>query len=271
MSALVAVLLALAQQDAGLPTVGDTIWVRRAVAAPAGATVRPPDWSPQGDVELLGPPVLDRVGDSVVIRFPLVAWTAGRKAVAVPGASVLLRDGAVETMPPMQARFSVRSVLPDEPVAGIAPQPAAGVVARGTANMLPLFLLGALALLMLGPLHWWWRRRGEALPRAPTPAAEVVPVDRWAAAGEARSVLADAAARLRGAIAARVPDAHRGLDTDGVVAVLGSSPDDLPVPELAAVLRRLDAARFAPPSPADVEALHADAVALAGRVAGAEP
>ena len=102
---------------------------------------------------------------------------------------------------------------------------------RGTRSVIPLLAGLAAAALVLAPLHWWWRRRGPAIPPAasPPPMRAEPPIERWADAGESRAVAATATARLRGAIAIRVPSAHRGLDTTAVVEQLRIDRPDWPL------------------------------------------
>ncbi len=262
-------LLLLMQAAAQGPTVGDTVWVRRAVPLPAGYTVRQPEWKLTGDVELLGPPTIEVRGDSAILRAPLVAWTPGAHSVQVPAPELLGPDGSLSTPPLTTARFTIRATLPDRPVIELRPQPEAGIIGRRTVSWLPLVIFSVLALLLLVPLHWLWRRRGHSLPLPAPPPVPTVPASRWADAGEARSVLAAGSARLRRSIAAQLPDAHEGLDTAGCLAVLEASGRDWPLAELAQVLAALDAARFAPGSPEEVLALYARAAELADQLEGA--
>ena len=68
-------------------------------------------------------------------------------------------------------------------------------------------------------------------------------LERWSDAGETRAVAAVATRRLRALIAARLPAAHTGLDTEDVLrAVAGRT--DWPQAELGDLLRSLDEARF---------------------------
>jgi hypothetical protein len=262
-------LLLLLQAAGQGPTVGDPIGVRRAVRLPAGYTARPPEWKLSGDdVELLGQPTVELRGDSAILRAPLVAWTPGPHAVEVPAPELLGPDGSLSTQPQTIARFSIRPTLPNRPVAQLRPQPAAGLISRRTVSWLPLVLVTVMALLLLVPLHWLWRRRGKPLPMPAPPPLPAVPAARWADAGEARSVLAAAAARLRRSIAARLPDAHEGLDTGSCLAVLEHGGQDWPLADLARLLAALDAARFAPGTPDEVLALYSESVALAERIEG---
>ena len=263
-------LLALTIQSPA-PTVGDTVWMRRAVPIRAGQTARAPEWELTGDVELLGPPVLSVRGDSAVVAYPLVAWVAGPHTVAVPSPILLAPDGAVDSLPAESRTFEVRSVLPARGDSTVAPQPEAGIVRRRTVTLRPLALLLAAAVLLVLPLHWWWRRGGRPLPLPEIARPGAPPVERWADAGEARAVLALASARLRGIVAHAVPEAHEGLDTEACLARVADARPDWPLDELAALLRALDEARFSPQPFPGALSLHDDASALAARLADAPP
>ncbi len=264
--ALVLAALAAQQPPRAAPTVGDTIWVRRTIRVPERHTARAADWELIGDVELLGPPELLLDGDSATVRYPLVAWTPGSHRVEIPSPTLLAPDGSVDSLPPAAVTFTVRSVLPDRPPSQLAPQPPAGLVRRRTVSLLPPLILLAGAVALLLPLHWWWRRRGKALPPAEALPRPTVPLERWAGAGEARSVLALAAARIRGAIARAEPEAHERLDPAACIALLAERRPDWPVAQIASLLKALDAARFAPGPGADAGALYRSADALATRL-----
>ena len=265
MSLLLVALLSVAVQ-APLPTVGDTVWVRRAVPLGRGQVARAAEWELTGDVELLGPPVLSVRGDSAVVAYPLVVWVPGQHTVAVPSPILLAPDGAVDSLSPESRTFEVRSVLPPRADSTVAPQPEAGIVRRRTVTARPLALLLLAAVLLVLPLHWWWRRRGRPLPPAGVVRVAAPPVERWADAGEARAVLALASARLRGIVARAIPEAHEGLDTEACLARVVAARPDWPLDELAAVLRALEEARFSPRPFPGALSLHDDAASLADRL-----
>lgn len=266
LSCVLAALAVVQQPPRALPTVGDTVWVRRSVRVPSRYTARAAEWELTGDVELLGPAQLILDGDSATVRYPLVAWTAGTHRVEVPSPTLLAPDGSVDSLSPATVTFSVRSVLPDRPPSQLQPQPPAGLVTRRTVSLLPPLLLLLAAAALLAPLHWWWRRRGRPLPALDAPPRPTVPLDRWAEAGEARSVLALASARIRGAIARAEPEAHERLDPAACIALLAERRPDWPVAQIASLLRALDAARFAPGTGADAGGLYRSADALAARL-----
>jgi hypothetical protein len=234
----------LAQTPA--PTVGDTVWVGRTVAVPAGATLRPADWDAPEPVERLGAPVVTARGDSAEVAYPIVVWRAGALTVDIPGPLVLRSGGQIDSLPPLPVHLTIASVLPAVPQDSVlAPQPRADFVPRTSATPVPLLVLLAVAALLLAPLHWWWRRRGHPRPRPalPTPGPANAPLDRWADAGETRAVASVATARLRALIADRMPAAHAGLDTESLLQTIAARAD-WPLAELGDVLRSLDEARF---------------------------
>jgi hypothetical protein len=253
----------------GTPTVGDTIWLARTVAVPAGHTLRPADWRPDDPLELLGPPRVTERGDSTEIAYPVVVWRAGTQETEIPGPLLLGAGGGVDSLPAQRVTLQVASVLPlVPPDSALAPQPRAEFVPRGTRSVIPVLLALLAAALLLAPLHWWWRRRGPTAPPAPSPARPELPLERWADAGESRAVAASVTAGLRAAIALRVPSAHRALDTDALLAQLAADRADWPLDELRAVLRALDEARFGTESGSSMLELARDAQGLESRLAG---
>ena len=264
----------LLQTAVATPTVGDTIWLARTVAVPAGHVVRPPEDSLGGPVELLGPPQMIPQSAGVLIRYPAVAWEPGRHVVALPGPVLVGPDGLADSIAPFEVTVTVRSVLPQSrPDSALPVQPATGLVTRSRSTAIPLLVALALAALLLAPVHWWWRRRGPRVPTAPPAApAAGVPFGRWADAGEQRAVLAAASAVLRSVIARAVPDARPGLDTTALLDVLAGQQRDLPLAEIESMLRELDATRFAPATVADAAGAARRAAALAEAIAaGDEP
>jgi hypothetical protein len=250
------------------PTVGDTIWVGRTVAVPAGATLRPADWDAPEPIERLGPPRVSPHGDSADVSYPIVVWRTGPLTVDLPGPLLLSAGGRVDSLPPMTVQLVIGSVLPRvSSDSTLAPQPRADFVPRTSASPLPLLILLAASALVLAPLHWWWRRRGRPRPRpdlAPARGNEP-PVERWADAGESRAVASAATSRLRVLIAARLPAAHPGLDTEDLLRAVAVRAD-WPLAELAELLRSLDEARFGHTVVPDALGLARRADALAPRL-----
>jgi hypothetical protein len=232
--------------QAALPTVGDTIWLRRSLRIPAGYVVRPAEWQPSDPIEAIGRPRVEASGDSVEISYPVVVWQPGQHVVELPGPLLLGPGGTVDSLAGMRLQVHVRSVLPV--LAGDSlpdPQPRASLVARSEQTLGPLFVLWGVSLMLLLPLHLWWRRRGKP---APTPvtltAPPEIPLARWADAGEYRALVHVSSTELRAAVAQRVTAAHSGLDTRRLLDELSSARPDWPLQELSRLLTALDEARF---------------------------
>ena len=250
------------------PTVGDTIWVSRTVDLPPGRSVRAEQWEAKDPIELLGPPRVTVREGSAEIAYPVAVWRTGAHSVEVPGPLLLAPDGGVDSLPGETVTLRVASVLPRPATdTSLGPQPRADFVSQPATSPWPVVILLVLAIAVLAPLHWWWRRRGKAVhrPERIDPAALAEPtLERWAAAGESRAVAAAAGARLRRAMAAGLPAAHVSLDTEAVLELVARQRPDWPVAELGDVLHELDRVRFG--TGAGPQALWA-----AGRAAELEP
>ncbi len=270
---MILVLLALLQTQgqAPGPTVGDTIWLERSVTVPPGAEVRAAPWEPEGDIGLLGRPVIRREGGTATVAYPAVAWTAGSHSIAVPGPILIGHDGSTDSLPAETRVIQVASVLPaGEAPEKLAVQPQAGIVAeRITSPWPPLAALLAAALLY-APIVWLWRRRGPATSAA-RPASEpaAIPLVEWTEAGEARAVAAVAARSLRGAITGLLPGAGPGLVTTRLVRILEEQRPKWPAAEISRVLHGLDAAQFAASAPDEVASLATRAGELRRQLEGA--
>lgn len=268
---MIVALLLLLQVPAPRLTVGDTIWLERSVPVPPGAEVRAAAWEPEGDIGLLGKPVVRRIGGTAVISYPAVAWTAGSHTIDVPGPILIGHDGRTDSLPAESQTVVVESVLPaNQPPEKVTVQPEVGTVVEPITTPWPLVTLLLAALLLLAPVVWWWRRRGPPLPpmRAGTEPAPA-PVAEWGEAGEVRAVAAVAAHSLRGVLVHRLPGAGPGLVTARLIRVLEEQRPKWPTADLARVLLGLDAAQFADTAGVDVLALAAEAEALARRVESA--
>ena len=245
--------LLLLLQAAAPPTVGDTIWVSRAVRIPPGDSIRPGDWSLDGPVQLLGRARVTIQGDTAVIGYPLVAWVPGSHQLDVPGPILVSAAGIEDTLPAQSLTIGVASVLPvGVPDSALAPQPPATVVGHGMVTLLPSLILLVLLAILLLPVHLLWRRRGRALPptRVVTeepPTDEVV--RRWSDAGEHRALAALLAGQLRAALARTV--APRGSLEDAT-----------------RLLAALDSARFAPRPGEEAERTISEALRLQRSLGG---
>lgn len=258
MTSLLAALAALSLLSSGLgtrlpmqgtaPSVGDTVWLSRTVRVPAGYAVRAAEWEPSDPVELLGRGRVVLAGDSAEVSYPVVLWRPGQHIIELPGPLLLGPGGTVDSLAGHRVTVEVRSVLPPVPTDSLLPpQPRASLVPRRVVSLAPTAILWLAALVLLLPLHLWWRRRGRPAPAAaPVVRSEVLepPLARWADAGEYRAVANVAAARLRAAVAQRVASAHPGLDTERVLAEIAAARPQWPIQELGELLRALDDVRF---------------------------
>jgi hypothetical protein len=255
--------------DSGRNTVGDTIWLVRDVSVPPGRVVRAATWDPTDPVELLAPARVISRGSTAEVAYPVVVWRPGDYTLSPPGPLLLASDGHVDSLPPEPVTLHLASVLPSVPADSVlSPQPPAGFVPRSALTLLPLVLLWGVAALLLVPLHWWWRRRGQRIIRE-RPSASATPgppLERWADAGETRAVAAAVTVRLRSHLLAQVADMSQQLDTETLIAELSRSQPDWPLDEIHGVLRDLDLARFGDSSEADVLALARRAEALEPRL-----
>ncbi|MGE0353005.1 MAG: hypothetical protein AB7I33_03535 [Gemmatimonadales bacterium] len=266
------ILLLLALQGAALPTVGDTIWVTRTVRVPAGDSVRPAAWSLEGPVQVLGKAEVVLARDAARIRYPMVAWEPGTHHVEVPGPVLVSPSGMEDSLRSESVTLVVRSVLPaDRPDTALPVQPPAGLVPRPVVSALPVVILSGLAVLLLIPVHWYWRRRGPRV-EVPPPPVEREPLDdtvrRWLEAGERRAVAGVAMDRLRQVVAASVPEAGEGLDLETCLAVVEQARPSWPLDELRRVLTGLDTVRYAPDSRDGVQDLYHAAVRLEAGLGG---
>jgi len=188
-----AALLLLLQ--AGAVTVGDTVWIERAVGPVGSSVLRPQVWTVGTVGQQLGPAEVRVGATGTVVRYALVLWYPGEHLLTMPGPVVVKRDGSSDTLPPSSVRVRVTSVLP----AGaqrvtLPPRPARAPVSLADRSLLPLaaILLGIAVL--WSAAAWLWRRRGP-LPSLPSsrPAGQVFhhpeTLSRWAAAGEHRVAL----------------------------------------------------------------------------------
>ncbi|HET7040747.1 MAG TPA: hypothetical protein VFI13_01965, partial [Gemmatimonadales bacterium] len=187
---MILLLVALVQDPASAPTVGDTVWAARTIFVPAGAVVRPTPWPDAADapVQPLGPPVLERHGDSLTIRYPLVIWTPGPHPVEIPGPVLLGPGAAMDSLADESTTLYIESVIPDSVnVDSAAPQPPAATVGGNEHSWTPLLEFALLGIALgLGFLYLGRRRlEGEAVPVA-SAVTTADPV-RWAQAGELRA------------------------------------------------------------------------------------
>ena len=245
------------------PTVGDTIWLTRVVAFAPDLQPKVGPFEPQGDVASLGDPTLRLMAGGAVLRYAVVAWTAGPHHFALPTLWLIGAGGRSDSVPGGAVDVTVRSVLPADP-SHAAPKALLPPIDSGPTSPWPPFVafsLGAALLLVLVRL----RQRG---PRATQPAAEFVtaggaPDDRWLTAGEPKAVAARAARVLREALARAVPDATEALPVrEALDAAEGRMPGAT-FRRVRETLLALDQVSFAVAHGADVARVASEARALA--------
>lgn len=247
------------------PTVGDTVWLEREVAVPAGWQIRAGKLESSEAVEPLADPAVLRSPDGWVVRYAVVAWRPGIERLTLPAIWRLAPDGRADSTPGGVAGFAVASVIPDTVTAPGPQGPLAPLRVRHTSPVPPL-AAAAITLALLGAGVALRRRP----PRAPSPAPHLpvereVPDARWLAAGEPKAVAARAAWRLRTALARAVPEAHPALAVGECLAAVARARPDAPLRELRDLLEQLDRVAFASAHEMDSAAL----AALARRLAQA--
>lgn len=252
------------------PTVGDTIRLERAFAAPAGWRVRAGKLQSSTLAEPLGDAVVlaSATPGEWLVRYTIVAWRPGAVALDMPPVWRLGPDGTADSAAGGTAAFHVASVIPDS-VKAPAPQPALGVLRRDRLSLIPVIaavtVAGGILLVLVG-----WRRRR---PRAVTASAAVaglteIPDARWLSAGEPKAVAARASQRLRRAVALAIPEAHEALSTAECLAVVERAKPDAPLRDLRELLESLDQVAFATAHGVEVGPLAARARALARDLSG---
>jgi hypothetical protein len=249
------------------PTVGDTIWLVRALTVPAGWQVRAGKLEPTEDVEPLTEPSVRGVAGAWVVRYALAAWKPGAHRLALPPIWRLGPDGGADSTAGGVATFSVASVIPDS-VKNPTPQGALAPLRAVHHNTVPpLVAAGIAAALLVAGVAMRRRPPRKLSPRPQVPVEREVPDARWLAAGEPKAVVARATWRLRTALARTVPDAHPALDTAECLAVVERARPQAPVRELRELLEQLDRVAFASAHGTDIAALAVTARRLARDVA----
>ena len=249
------------------PTVGDTIWLVRALTVPAGWQVRAGKLDPTEDVELLTEPSARNVAGAWVVRYAVAAWKPGAHKLTLPPIWRLGPDGHADSTAGGVATFAVASVIPDSlkdpsPQGPLAPLRAA----HRTAGP-PLAALAFATMLLVAGVALRRRPPRTLAPRLQVPVEREVPDARWLAAGEPKAVVARAMWRLRTALAKTVPDAHPALDTAECLAAVERARPQAPIRELRDLLEQLDRVAFASAHGTDVAALAVMARRLARDVA----
>ncbi len=245
------------------PTVGDTIWLERALTVPNGWQVRPGKLDATEAIEPLADPAVRRSGAGWVVRYAVVAWKPGIHKLALPSVWLLGPDGRADSTAGGTTSVRVTSVIPDSLR---APSPQGLLAPLRAAHQDPLPPLAGLGLAagLLAAGVAARRRPPRALePPPPVPVEREVPDTRWLAAGEPKAVAARAIWRLRAALERAVPEAHAALDTEECLTTVERVRPNAPLRELRDLLEQLDRVAFASAHGTDVAALSAMARRLA--------
>ncbi len=202
--------LCLCLLQAPVATVGDTLWVTRAIAAPSGSVLRPLPWELGDSGTTLGPPIVMPRPGGFTVRYRLALWIPGAHQLLMPGPLLVLSNGRTDTLPAMPVIVRVASVLPSgTPDSALSPKGAASVISRGSTSPVPLIVLCALVAAITSALQWRWRRRptvrnNAGPPRAEQPGPKAAMLRAWAAAGEYRTALDGWNAKIDAILAERV-------------------------------------------------------------------
>jgi hypothetical protein len=248
-------------------TVGQPFTLRLRAIPPVGRTPQPPAVPDTGGiVEPLDPAVVTRRGDTLFVRYRLIAWQPG--VLTIPIGPVLMRRDASELSVPFDARVVVRSVLPSDSADRVAKPPRALVAqpARWWEKWWQ-WALGLLLLLALIFIADRWRQR---TPRVKTDAQS--PLERAESAfmrldvralpslGEGARHVALAAEILRQYLADIAPSLALSLTSSELLTRLHELPV-IPERQVSQFLRRVDAVRFggAAPSRAVVQSVSGQA------------
>jgi hypothetical protein len=248
------------------PTVGDTVWIEREVAVPAGWQVRAGKLVVTDVLEPLTEPAVLRSPAGWVVRYAVVAWKPGAQRVTMPPIWRLARDGRADSLPGGMTGFTVASVIPE----GVkSPDPRGPLAPLRTAHRGPLAPLAGLVATTLVLVVGVALRRRPPRSSGPTGRALQVPVERegpdarWLAAGEPKAVAARATWRVRSALVRAVPEAHPALATAECLAVVERARPGGAIRELRDVLEQLDRVAYGSAQGTDVPALAALALRLA--------
>jgi hypothetical protein len=224
--------------QAGVATIGDTVWIERALGEVGTAIVRPQSWSLGELGEQLAPAQVVQGARGAVVRYPLVLWYPGEHLLTMPGPVLVRRDGSSDTLAASTHKVTLLSVLPaGAPRSKLAPKPARDPVPLASRSVLPLLLLSGVVLLAGLLAALLWRRRGRAPQRRAR--VDVFPerelLQRWAQAGEHRAALEGWSWRL----ARRLALSRELEESAALQRVLDEIADRMYVPDLRGTLGEL--------------------------------
>ncbi len=231
-------------------TVGQPFDLRLRAIAPRGRKAMAPAVPDTGGlIEPLDPALVTRRGDTLLVRYRLLAWQPG--VLTIPLGPVLMRRDSNEISVPVEARVVVASVLPADSANRVPKDPRALFpYAAHWWDRWWQWALIALGVLTALYLLWRWRTR------APTPDAVIVsPLSRAEAAfvrldarqligaGEGGRHVALSAEIVRQYLAEIESSLPRSLTNVELLAAIRPI-DGMPDRQLSHLLEQVDAVRF---------------------------
>jgi hypothetical protein len=231
-------------------TVGQPfVLVVRAISTPGRQAIAPAVPDTGGMVEPLDPANVSRRGDTLLVRYRLIAWQPG--VLTIPMGPVLLRRDSSDVSLPVDARVVVASVLPADTSDRI-PKDSRDLFAS-TAPWWEHWWLWGVALLA-GLVAIWlvarWRRRTRAqTPVAVTAIARAeeafarLDARQLTTAGESGRLVVLSAEIVRQYLSECDPALSQSL-TNGELVTASQRVAGVATPQLAALLQQVDACRF---------------------------
>ncbi|HEX3160840.1 MAG TPA: hypothetical protein VHQ45_20130 [Gemmatimonadaceae bacterium] len=233
-------------------TVGDPFVVQVRLRAPLGAVITfPAGPDTTGPVQALDPRVVRASGDTLGVdqtaTYRLAAWDVGR--FPIPLGEAVVSVGGSERRVALRERFVVvRTVLPEDSAQRV-PKPARAIYEWAGPWWLK-WLLGLLAIGIVGLLLWWWWRRRRRPPIVEDPYAlaeqQFARVEALGLleAGERGRYVALMVDVLRDYLAIVVPAARPALTSTELLAALRAERT-VPLDRLAPLLAETDLVKFA--------------------------
>lgn len=231
-------------------TVGQPFVVSlRAIPRPGRVAMAPPVPDTGGIVEPLDPAVIARRGDTLLVRYRLIAWEPG--VLTIPLAPVLMTRDSSEMPVPVEIRVVVASVLPAD-TARRVPKDARDLFAAQVPWWAGWWrwMLALLAALVAMYLLYRWRTRVRAVtadvltPRQKAEGAFArLDARQLLAAGEGGRHVTLAAEVLRQYLADIEPTMVLSL-TNAELLMAARLISAMPVRQLAQLLEQTDAVRF---------------------------
>ena len=232
-------------------TVGEPFALQLRMVPPVGRRAQSPAVPDTGGVvEPLDPPVVTRRGDTLFVRYRLIAWQPG--VLTIPIGPVIMRRGESELAVAVDARIVVRSVLPADS-ADRVPRSARELFASSRPwwqRWLP-WVLGVIGLTILAAVlarMWRARRRRRAVAaRTPLEHAEAafsrLDARQLTSAGEGARQIALSGEIVRRFLSETDPSLALAL-TSAEVLRAAALASGVPEVQLARILAHVDAVRF---------------------------